>query len=89
VAALVKRCCWGTHQGGLKPGHLRLYLDEFSCRFNRRHSRARGMLFYRRFGHAIQAEPRPSRSLVPHQRSRTASHHTQPTADKRVRLNSL
>jgi hypothetical protein len=44
VAALVERWLLGTHQGGVKSGHLQAYLDEFTFRFNRRRSRARGML---------------------------------------------
>src|ERR1019366_9294790 len=58
VASVVQRWLLGTHQGGVKPGHLQAYLDEFTFRFNRRHSRARGMLFYRPLEHAVQAPPR-------------------------------
>lgn len=47
VAALVKRWIDATHQGGIQPEHLPAYLDEFAFRFNRRRSRAPGMLFYR------------------------------------------
>jgi hypothetical protein len=49
-------CC--THQGAVKPEHLQAYLDEFAFRFNRRRSRARGMLFYRLLEHSVQAPPR-------------------------------
>ena len=64
VASLAQRWLLGTHQGAVKPGHLQAYLDEFTFRFNRRHSRARGMLFYRLLEHAVQAPPRTYRSLV-------------------------
>ena len=47
IASLVKRWLLSTHQGAVKTDHLDDYLREFSFRFNRRHSRARGMLFYR------------------------------------------
>ncbi len=47
VASLLKRWCLGTHQGGMSKEHLPYYLDEFTFRFNRRTSKARGLLFYR------------------------------------------
>ena len=31
----------------MEPAHLPAYLNEFAFRFNRRHSRSRGMVFYR------------------------------------------
>jgi hypothetical protein len=43
---------------------MQAYLDEFAFRFNRRRSRARGMLFYRLLEQAVQAPPRTYRSLV-------------------------
>ena len=64
VASLAQRWLLGTHQGGVKPGHMQAYLDEFTFRFNRRRSRARGMLFYRLLEQAVQAPPRTYRSLV-------------------------
>lgn len=64
VAALVKRWLLGTHQGGVKPGHLPAYLDEFTFRFNRRRSRSRGLLVYRLLSGAVAATPRTYRSLV-------------------------
>jgi transposase-like protein len=64
VASLVQRWLLGTHQGGVKPAHMQAYLDEFTFRFNRRRSRARGMLFYRLLKQAVEAEPRTYRSLV-------------------------
>jgi len=68
VASLVQRWLLGTHQGAVKPGHLQAYLDEFAFRFNRRRSRARGMLSYRLLEHSVQAPPR-TLSLA-HHRSR-------------------
>ena len=47
IAALLKRWLLGTHQGGVRPAHVKSYLDEFIFRFNRRTSRSRGKLFYR------------------------------------------
>jgi len=64
VAALIKRWVLGTHQGSVSAKHLDYYLDEFTFRFNRRHSRARGLLFYRLLQQALQVEPAPYRYLV-------------------------
>jgi hypothetical protein len=47
VASLLKGLL-GTHQGAVTIEHLEYYLDEFTFRFNRRRSRSRGKLFYRR-----------------------------------------
>ena len=47
VAALLKRWVLGTLQGGVQHQHLDYYLDEFTFRFNRRRSSARGLLFHR------------------------------------------
>jgi transposase-like protein len=47
VASLAKRWLLGTHQGAVDEAHLPRYLDEFVFRFNRRHSRSRGMVFFR------------------------------------------
>jgi transposase-like protein len=56
VAALLKRWLLGTLQGGISKEHLPYYLDEFTFRFNRRTSRARGLLFYRLISQAVQTE---------------------------------
>jgi len=45
VASLAKRWILGTHQGAIDHAHLHDYLNEFVFRFNRRHSRRRGMVF--------------------------------------------
>jgi len=47
VAALLKRWLLGTYQGAVRPTQLDYYLDEYTFRFNRRKSAARGKLFYR------------------------------------------
>ena len=57
VASLLKRWLLGTHQGGVSAKHLDYYLDEFTFRFNRRTSRARGLLFYRLVAQAVQVDP--------------------------------
>jgi transposase-like protein len=57
VASLVKRWLLGTHQGAVEEDHLQAYLDEFTFRFNRRKSRARGMLFYRLLQQAVGTGP--------------------------------
>lgn len=60
VASLVKRWLLGTYQGGISKAHLSYYLDEYTFRFNRRTSRARGLLFYRLLEQAAQAEYTPT-----------------------------
>ncbi|OYV60686.1 MAG: hypothetical protein B7Z69_03380 [Actinobacteria bacterium 21-73-9] len=47
TARLLKRWMFSTRQGSVQPEHLRAHLDEFCCRFNRRTSAKRRMLFYR------------------------------------------
>jgi transposase-like protein len=64
VAALLKRWLLGTHQGAVGHKHLDYYLDEFTFRFNRRHSKARGLLFYRLLQQAVRTAPAPYRQLV-------------------------
>ena len=54
VSALLKRWILGTHQGSVSDKHLDYYLDEYTFRFNRRTSRARGLLFYRLLQQAVQ-----------------------------------
>jgi transposase-like protein len=64
VASLLKRWLLGTHQGAVSAEHLDYYLDEYSFRFNRRKSRARGLLFYRLVEQAVHVDPVPYRQLV-------------------------
>lgn len=54
----------GTHQGRVDDSHLQNYLDEFAFRFNRRHSRSRGMVFYRLLELAVGHDPVRYRELV-------------------------
>jgi transposase-like protein len=71
VASLVKRWLLGTHQGAVEADHVQAYLDEFTFRFNRRRSRARGMLFYRLLQYAVQSNPVPYKALVKNASPRT------------------
>ena len=64
VASLLDRWWLGTHQGAILPKHLDYYLDEFTFRFNRRRSKARGLLFYRLLQQAATIDPVPYRSIV-------------------------
>ena len=57
VASLLKRWLLGTPQGAVQATHLQAYLNEFTFRFNRRRSRARGLLFYRLLEQAAVSEP--------------------------------
>ncbi len=62
--SLLKRWLLGTHQGSVAPHQLDYYLDEFTFRFNRRHSRYRGLLFYRLLQEAVATEPIPLKAIV-------------------------
>jgi hypothetical protein len=62
--ALFKNMLAGAYMGGGSPDHLPGYADEFVFRFNRRHSRKRGMLFLRLLQRAVAAEPVTYRDLV-------------------------
>ena len=64
IASLVKRWLLSTHQGAVSNKHLDYYLDEYTFRFNRRMSKARGLLFYRLLQQAVQTSPTPYRQLV-------------------------
>ena len=61
VASLLKRWINGTLQHNVSHEHLGYYLDEYAFRFNRRNSRARGMLFYR----LLQQAAAPTRTHSP------------------------
>ena len=63
VASLLKRWLMGTHQGATSPQQLDYYLDEFTFRFNRRKSQARGLLFHRLIQQALAVEPAPYKSI--------------------------
>ena len=64
VASLLKRWLIGTHQGGIQHQHLDYYLDEFTFRFNRRRSQARGLLFHRLAQQAVAVPPAPYHTIV-------------------------
>lgn len=66
VAALLKRWLLATHQGAVQPVQLDYYLDEFTFRFNRRDSRARGLLFYRLLHQAVHTPPHPYAEITRH-----------------------
>ncbi len=64
VAALLKRWLLGTLQGGIQYRHLDYYLDEFTFRFNRRRSQARGLLFHRLAQQAVAVGPAPYHVII-------------------------
>ncbi len=64
VASLAKRWLLGTHQGAVDDAHLASYLNEFVFRFNRRHSRSRGLVFYRVLELAAAHDPVRYRDLI-------------------------
>ena len=64
IASLLKRWLLGTHHGAVRPKHLDYYLDEYSFRFNRRKSSARGLLFYRLLSQAVCVAPVPYRDII-------------------------
>jgi len=70
VASLVKRWLLGTHQGSVGNAHLASYLNEFVFRFNRRHSRSRGMVFYRVLELAVAHNPVRYQDLIASQQPR-------------------
>jgi len=49
--------------GAVRPEHLDYYLDEYTFRFNRRASKASGMLFYRPLEQAECIDPLPYRKI--------------------------
>ena len=64
VASLFDRWWLGIHQGAIRPSHLDYYLDEFTFRFNRRTSKARGLLFYRLMEQAVDCPPVPRKMII-------------------------
>ena len=57
IASLLKRWILGSHQGSIVPEHLQSYLEEFTFRFNRRTSNARGLVFRRLLEQAVVTGP--------------------------------
>ena len=64
VAALRKRWWLGAQQGAVSPTHLDYDLDEFTFRFNRRRSAARGKRCFRLLEQAVQVGPVTYDALV-------------------------
>lgn len=64
VSSLLKRWTAGTLHHRVSSQHLPYYLDEFTFRFNRRTSKARGMLFYRLLQQAVDTDPHPLKELI-------------------------
>lgn len=64
VASLLKRWIAGTLHHRISHLHLPYYLDEFTFRFNRRTSTARGLLFYRLLQQALDTDPHPLKELT-------------------------
>ena len=64
VAALLKRWLAGTMHHRVSDKHLEYYLDEYAFRFNRRSSKARGLLFYRLLQQAVATDPHPLSELT-------------------------
>lgn len=62
--SLAKRMIDGTYQGAGTAAHLPEYLDEFVFRFNRRHSKQRGLLFLRLLQCAVAHKRVTYRDLV-------------------------
>lgn len=89
VASLVKRWLLGTHQGAVEAGHMPAYLNEFTFRFNRRRSRARGMLFYRLLQQAVETGPVPYHALVVNPRPREDGGKPLPPGGRRTAPPSL
>ena len=64
VASLLKRWLTGTLHYAASQEHLDYYLDEYTFGFNRRTSRARGLLFYRLLQQAVGTDPHPLKDLL-------------------------
>ena len=64
VSSLLKRWTAGTLHYRLSEQHLPYYLDEFTFRFNRRTSQARGLLFYRLLQQSVDTDPHPLKDLI-------------------------
>ena len=64
VSSLLKRWTAGTLHYRISRQHLPYYLDEFTFRFNRRTSRARGLLFYRLLQQSVDTDPHPLKELI-------------------------
>jgi hypothetical protein len=70
--ALFKNMLAGAYTAGASAQHMAAYADEFVFRFNRRHSRKRGLLFMRLGQRAVAAQPVRYRDLARISRSKQA-----------------
>ena len=59
-------------QGSVSPEHVQAYFHEWVFRFNRRHSRSRGLLFHTLLRQAVDGQPVTYRSLRKAGRTRPA-----------------
>tara|TARA_B100000809_G_C15083412_1_gene510505 strand:+ start:871 stop:1101 length:231 start_codon:yes stop_codon:yes gene_type:complete len=57
ITSLLKPWLLGTYQGAVQPEQLNYYLNDYTCRFNRRMSRSRGLLFYRLLEQSVATKP--------------------------------
>lgn len=64
VTSLLKRWLLGTLHGRLDPKHMDHYFEEFVFRFNRRTSKARGLLFQRVIENSIRVNPAPYAEII-------------------------
>jgi len=64
ISSLLKRWIIGTLQGSISNKHFDYYLDEYTFRFNRRNSKARGLLFYRLLQQAVAIAPVTYKEIV-------------------------
>jgi transposase-like protein len=64
VISLFKRWLLGTHQGKVNRKYLDNYLEEFTFRFNRRTSKARGLLFYRVLENVVVTQPNTYKQIT-------------------------
>ena len=64
VTALLKRWLLGTLHGRLDPKHMDSYFEEFVFRFNRRTSKARGLLFQRVLENSMRVSPAPYKEII-------------------------
>lgn len=64
VTSPLKRWLLATHQGAVGEEHIERYFSEFAFRFNRRHAKHKGFLFYRLLHLALRQDPITNQDLV-------------------------
>lgn len=77
VFSLMHRVLLATYQGAVSMKHLPAYLAEIEFRFNRRHSKHRGLLFQRVLSCAVLGAP-PTYAEVTHGTPAYARRHREP-----------